>query len=443
MGRGRRLWRAVVTVATLHGAGLAGAAHAQIGTLGGSAGPPVELAPVATGRDNPFLSKGTGEGVLPIGDWLVSPSAFAGVVYDSNVNQSAVNPTSSFGLRLVPSILGENNNGVSKTTVYGTADLRVYARDALSDSINASSARFGVLEEYRPLPDLTVTARGDYARQQSLFSTFGIDNSVASLNPTGIGLSPTANPTAYHQVTAAAAVQKNVGRGFGIVGGSVLGQVYDETTAGVRSPNGIVYTGIGRAGFWATPALYGFLEGTLDRRDYAVSSLSSSGYRVTGGVGSDRIGLFRGEIFGGYQAEDHDSGGIGTAGAAVFGARGYYYPLPELTLSLAADRTLGASLLETPNSPGGTATEVTSFLLQADYSIAREWIASARAGYIRSEFLGARRNDNAWTIGPTVLYSVWRNFGLTFDYQHLQLSSSAAGQGFSRDVITLGLNYRY
>jgi len=32
---------------------------------------------------------------------------------------------------------------------------------------------------------------------------------------------------------------------------------------------------------------------------------------------------------------------------------------------------------------------------------------------------------------------------LTFDYQHIDLSSSVVAQGFTRDVVTIGATYRY
>jgi hypothetical protein len=53
------------------------------------------------------------------------------------------------------------------------------------------------------------------------------------------------------------------------------------------------------------------------------------------------------------------------------------------------------------------------------------------------------RKDDAWTAGGTVTYSVWQNFGLTLDYQRVQLRSNVPLQGFTRDVVTLGGTYRY
>jgi len=53
------------------------------------------------------------------------------------------------------------------------------------------------------------------------------------------------------------------------------------------------------------------------------------------------------------------------------------------------------------------------------------------------------RRDDAWTGGATLSYSVWQNFGLTLDYQHVQLNSNVPLQSFTRDVVSVGGNYRY
>ncbi len=149
-------------------------------------------------------------------------------------------------------------------------------------------------------------------------------------------------------------------------------------------------------------------------------------------------------MYGGYQSEKHDFAPFGTVNGAVAGGRIYYYPLRELTISASVDETLGVSLLQVV-LPGalGSNTRSTNALLQATYALAREWAASARFGYIRTDFVDTVRRDDAWTGGATLSYSVWQNFGLTLDYQHVQLNSNVPLQSFTRDVVSVGGNYRY
>jgi len=412
---------------------------AQVGGIGGTGGSiSIEQPPVATGREDVFQKPGRAEDALVLGDWLLYPSAFAGVMYDTNVNQSS-GGFASGGLRVSPSLLAQQDSGLFKTTLYGSADGRFYLRNVPGDG-QVISARAGATETYTPLPDVIINGQADFTRQQDLFATLGTEQTVAPLNPTGVGLSPTANPTSYNQLSGAASIQKNFARTFLSVGGSVVDIEYDNNTSTVApSPNGTTYTGVARGGFWITPALYGYVEGTLDSRDYATNSLGSSGYRIAGGVGTDQIGLMKGEVYVGYQAEDYNSATIGTVGGTVYGVRGHYFPLPELTLNLSVDESLGATLL----TAGGNATKVDTYLTTADYSISPQWRASGRGGYIHTDYVGNARRDEAWTVGGTVTYDLMRNVGLTLDYQHLQLSSNAVGQGFSRDVITLGATYKY
>jgi hypothetical protein len=431
-------------------AGIASAAQAQVGqlaqvgTIGGTGAPGMSPAPVSSGRPDVFAAEGRAEDALIVGDWLLYPSAFGGVLYDSNVNQTQTKVRSSPGLRLVPSLLGNTNNGLSQTTIYGMVDGRIYTNQNAGGG-DAVSVRSGVIEAYKPLEDLTFTGQGDYTRQKDLFNTLGTTPVSPSLNPTGLGLSPTTNPQSYDQFSGSASVQKDFGQAFVTLGGSIVDQMYDRNTGTTApSPDGVTYTGTVRGGYWIVPALYGYVEGAFDSRDLVTSSLRSSGYRTVGGLGTDQIGLVRGEVYGGYQSESYRSAGIGTTSSPSFGARGFYYPLPELTLNLAVDETLGATLLATtPTSPIGTSTKVTSVLGTAGYSIAPEWTASGRAGYIHTDYTRNVRRDDAWTLGTTLTYSIWRNVGVTLDYQHVELSSNVALQSFSRDVVTLGVSYKY
>ena len=400
--------------------------------------------PVASGRVDAFAEPSRADTALMVGGWLLYPSAFAGAVYDSNANQSATGTVSRAGLRLVPSLFAQTSTGISKTTLYGSLDGRLYLNHGANNS-DAISVRSGIAGMYQPLPDLLLTGQADFARQRDLFSTLGVTNNLSLPDTTAIGLAPSVNPQSYNQLSGAASVQKNFAGAFAIFSASVVDQMFDHDSGGVApSPDGVIYSGTGRGGIWITPALYGYVEGSLDKRDYATRALSSSGYRAVGGLGTDRIGLFRGEAYGGYQSETYNSAGIGTVGGAVFGGRIHYFPLPELAIKFSADETLGASLLATaPATPSGTSTRLTSVLAKADYSIAPEWGASGRAGYIHADYRNNLRHDNAWTVGTTFGYYFWRNVGVSLDYQHVELTSNIASQSFTRDIVTLGLVYKY
>ena len=364
-----------------------------------------------------------------------------GAMFDSNIKQTRANRVSGAGSRIVPSLIATAGDGIHKTTFYGALDGRFYFNGSPTDS-NSVAARAGLSHTYEAMTDLVFKVNGDYTRQKDLFDGFRIDRGTTNLNTTGVGLIPVANPQSYNQFAGSASVHKDLGRAFVTFTGSVVDVVYDS--AGSPAPNGVVYTATGRVGQWLGPSLFVFGEASADQRSYVTATLSSHGYRTVGGLGSDQIGLFRGEIYGGYQAELYDFAAISNIDSAAFGARLYYHPTHALTLLASVDRSLGVSQSATsPTSPFGTATRVTTSVLRATYAVSSEWSASARAGYIQSEYVASRQRDDAWMTGATITYSLWRNLNLTLDYQFFQKSSNDWVQNFTRNVITLGASYKY
>jgi len=404
---------------------------AQVGSFGTST--TLEPPPRSATQTTPPKTADT---ALTLGSWQVYPTMFGGVIYDTNINQAATGAQSSYGFRIAPSIAANRDDGINRTTAYGMVDARIYTRQSGNNS-DVVSAKVGVANKYQPVADWIFGAGADFTRQSNLFTTFGVDRSLKTFNPTGNGLSPTANATPYNQTSGNLSAQKNFDKAFVLVQGSVVNMSFDDSNTSTTSPNGTTFNGSLRGGVWFTPVFYGFAEAGADHRNFSNRSLSSNGYRVTGGVGTEQVGLLRGEIFGGYQEEDFK--GIANTGSAVFGLRGEYLPLKELSIHASVDQSIGASQLV--NTP--TSSRVTTALASVDYTIARQWTAAGRAGYIHTEFVSNARRDDAWTVGATLSYSIVRNFDATIDFQHLELKSNAAAQSFARDVATLGLTYRY
>lgn len=438
------------TLVGLATAMIAVGARAQVTSYTSSAGLSLEPPSLYTGRPDLFARPDNGDEALPIGNWLVFPSLFAGGIFATNPSESPTGGRATPGLRLTTNSYAQTDDGIKKTVFYSNSDIELYANPGSSttgSSPNNLSSRTGVIETYQPFSDLVLTAQADFTRQENYFTPLGVTNNLASLNPTGVGVAPTANPVPYNQLSGTGSIQKNFSDGFIIVSGSIVDLTYDRSTSQTSvspSPNGVTYTGSSRVGYWFIPDLYGYVEGSLDQRNYATNALSSSGYRITAGIGSDAIGLFRGELYAGYQAENYDSAAVGSTSGPILGGRGSYFPLPELTINASVDQTIGASLLATtPNSPAGTSTKVSTFLTQVAYALAPEWTATGRGGINLTTYGGNARRDTAWTTGATLTYSVWRSFGLTFDYQHTTLSSNVPQASYTNDAATVGVSYKY
>ena len=93
------------------------------------------------------------------------------------------------------------------------------------------------------------------------------------------------------------------------------------------------------SGYNVTPAFYVFAKGDGIFQPFNNSLFDTNGYRVIGGIGSkDDKSLFRGEVYGGYQAQNQQQQqpnvtGLGVptgiptdANSGVFGGRLTYYP---------------------------------------------------------------------------------------------------------------------
>jgi hypothetical protein len=261
---------------------------------------------------------------------------------------------------------------------------------------------------------------------------------------------------AYNQFTGATSVRKDVEQAFTTLSATVFHIAFDRSSnSSVSSPFDTSHDGTsvwvtGRLGYNVTPKVFVFAESSGIFQRFNNSLFDTNGYRVVGGVGSnDPESFFRGEIFGGYQAQyqlqqDATSSGIPTTlTSPIFGGRVYYYPTRYWTFMAQADESLGMTTLLSSTIPQGTPSRVINSILQTNYALSRIWSVGARLGYTRSEFFGIDRLDESWMAGASFNYEIWRNLLLTLDYQHIIGQSNAALSDFRRDVYTAGLTYKY
>jgi opacity protein-like surface antigen len=406
---------------------------------------------------------------MPIEGWMVFPTFFAGGVFNDNIFNTVSNRKSAFGLRLRPSFEAWNDNGIYQTTVYGTLDAQIYpgafaSGSSLASSLATTSAnniqgRAGFSHIYKPMEDLTFDVIFDYSRQIGLFgSGFGVGGpSIFVPN----AIVPTGVPQYSNQLTGFVSVEKKItDRSFAELMGGVQGLIYQNTQnspinfalPGAGAPaqqNGVIYTVSARVGYWVAPAFYMFVEPGGAFHNYQIFRSDTAGYSIVSGLGSDQIGLWRGEIYSGYQRQSSVYGLFGAVSSPDFGARLYYYPTPYLTITATADETLGAATPGVSSFPSvGAGTRSFQTKLQGDYGFSPYWTASLRGGYGETNYAGLPRIDTAWTAGAGASYTFWRNVALTFDYQFMRTDTTGAGAGnglasFTQNLVTAGITYRY
>jgi hypothetical protein len=424
---------------------------------------------------------------LAVGNWLLYPKVYLGAVWDSNTNQSPTEfSDSGVAVRLVPDFRAVYDGGIHKSTLYGVADARFF-------NSNTVSATTGFTHVYEAMRDLVFTFQGNYTRQTDLFtSALNFNNGAIGpnisteanvpiiINP--FGTTPSVNPTAYNQFTLGGSVAKDFNNAFAILSGTVFHIAFDNTAPlpfidpFLTSHDGTSYWVTGRAGYNVNPQLYVFAESSGIFQRFNNSIFDTNGYRVVGGFGNrDPQSLIRGEVYGGYQAQDlvHDdlnafaildnvngvpvpviningapvsivgTGIPSNVNSAIFGGRLYYYPTRYWTLVAAVDQTLGISTTFSPTIPAGTPTLSTNAILQSNYAISQSWSIGGRVGYSQARYYGISRLDNGWLAGASFNYEIWRNLLLTLDYQWSTVRSDAAFADFTRNAYTAGLTYKY
>ena len=387
---------------------------------------------------------------LPVAGWLFYPSLAAGAVYDDNIFQTPTNKTSRLGGQIMPSLIAIRDDGIHKLTLYGTAEARLYSGSSDYDSL---IGRAGFTHQYEMMRDLVFRFQGDYIRQTDVFNSAAtFNNATGVTNPFAVPLA--ARPFPFNQFVGSASVVKMFNESFVSLRGSISHITYDSSNGVPNNPlpapiDGTIYSVSGRAGYWVNPFFNVYVEPTYNWQRYSASAGESTGYRVVGGIATDRIGLYRGEIFAGYQ-EQRTNQGIGasdlTMGGAVIGARVTYEPTRYLTLRATVDETLGISQVNDPTAPVGTPTRQTTAVLDAAYTLLRDWTVSARGGYINNayhETFAGQRQDEGWLAGVRCMYNFNRNFGIALDYQRTELNSNVANSGFARNLVTLSGTYKY
>lgn len=425
---------------------------------------------------------------LPVGDWILYPSFFAGAVFNDNIYSTSTNRVSGLGVRLRPTFEADRDVGLHKTSVYANADVQIYPGHGqayrtypsfavLSNPTNIT-ARVGFSHVYTPLPDLTFTLQGDFTRAQGgLFGGgFGAGSPMSSI----VNSAALTNNSAYsNQVTGRLSVEKKFTE-----------RAFVQTTAGIQYiaydsiPNswwanlasGGAYGSFGslsrgtdysiavRAGYWVTPQVYVFIEPGGDLRRYPNSINDTNGYRIVAGLGSDLISLFRGEVYAGYQRQEGVNAAI-AASSPAFGGRISYYPTERLTISAQVDQTFSAPaaqpilLAGLPVGFAATApSRTTQVRAQADYAILPYWTTYLRGGWGESHTSGVYNyigrtqpgKTTSWSAGWGTSYTFWRNVAVTLEYQFSKSIPNNSGYStwwvptaVTQNMISAGLTYRY
>jgi hypothetical protein len=176
----------------------------------------------------------------------------------------------------------------------------------------------------------------------------------------------------------------------------------------------------------------------FNRSDY-----DPQGYRVIGGIDSDRISLFRGEVYAGYQAQNFDDLRIEGAEGSAFGGRLFWYPTRDLTVTAVVDQSLSASVPDSGTFVLPDITYATTASLRATWSVFHNLLATAQIGYQFVDYEHRPREDDVWRANLGLTYMMTPRLGLVADYDYTVLDSNVPDASYNRNRVTLGARAQF
>lgn len=420
---------------------------------------------------------------IVVNGWQLYPTLRLYSLYSDNLFFAPVSPLSAGAIGVTPSMVAVWSNGIHTTTLYGNIDRQDYPT---ANEVNTLDGRAGITQKYEAMRDLIFTANVNYVHQTW---AAGLQNSIQTpaaapttavlpngntvlpnltiLSPSGqvVGQASSAaasgaqlfvNPS--NQYTGTFSVDKIFNRGILSLSGSVNRTDYENQTI---QPDFNSRTFSERAAFWLGPLFYAYSNGSVSTivtdATFGLAtpspSVSTTAYRVIGGLGTRQSALIYGSVYFGHQGTE---GGGATAEGAVYGGALSYQPTKQWTLTGTVDRTVNIASqpfasnlaltlpgLTAVQVPIGASTIITSTGLRLSYEITRQWFANCQVAYSPIEYVGSPRLDNSWIVDATLRYDIWRNMSLTWEYRYTSILSNAPLVSATSNYGIMGATYKF
>ena len=377
------------------------------------------------------------DGALQIYNWLVYGSVGVSGVYDNNINSSPVDPIAAYGTQVTPSVIAEYNTGIQRTFIYGVGDFRYYP------SVNQAQ----IWDSSAGIVHIWEIDRGLNFRAQAQLT-----DGESPLGYTNVGTNAVVAIEPVQAVTlfGSTSIQRDVGLFFTALGGSVTYQTFNQTQTvdtDIAVPesyrDGATYTVNGRLGYNVTPLVYAYVEPSINTAQFNDSSLDSQGYRVVAGLGSARVGLMNGEIYGGFMDQTFADPSIAPLTTGVYGGHLSYYPTRSLSFTASLDQGLNTSDYSTRSFLPGSIVKTNTAKLQANWDVTRFITLSGSVQYSQWDYLGSTLVQDYLTGSSSLTYWIQPKLGITLQYSHSILDTNLVGGNYTHDFVSLGAKGRF
>jgi hypothetical protein len=379
----------------------------------------------AFAQGNEYAPKG-----LPLGAFRAFPTAYAGIMYDTNIyrqnNGSVGDSVYNFGGELliqsnwsqhmlnlrgtVNSLQYNNRSNEDRTSFTVGANARVDIQRGSNLALGATHTR---QFEGRNNPNTGASLRSPLQYDTSNFTA------ALKYMPTTIGVEVGGNYTIYDFSNA-----RLNGGGF----------------QNNRDRDHDQYEVYGKVSYAASPGYAAFVQGSYNehlfdlRFDRTGVNRDSSGYAVDAGVDLEVTAQVQGHVYVGYFSQNYRTP-LSDVDGFHFGGAIDWFPTNLITMHFVASHELVDTTL------AGASTSAQSQIgVDADYELLRNLRLNAGANYVFADFDGTNREDSYLELVGGVKYFMNQYISAGASYRYYQRSSSFNGQDYDGSIVSGSVN---
>lgn len=198
-----------------------------------------------------------------------------------------------------------------------------------------------------------------------------------------------------------------------------------------------------RIGYEIIPEYEAFVKGSVNERNYDLDidaggvNRDSEGYDVVAGTAVNLGGKTKGEVYGGYMAQDYESSALKDIGAPQFGADIIWTPSGITSVTAGIVRGVSETTIANYSS-----SKLTVYSLDVEHEITYNFLAGVNASYTLNNYnaLDAiTRTDKTTGAGAELRYLINRHSSVIGKYDYSTRDSDAINQDYDRSVVSVGV----
>lgn len=362
---------------------------------------------------------------IPLGGFLVFPSADAFEYWDTNVFATPTDTKSDFVSSLEPAVTVASNWG----------------RHALNFTASDQTERFwnNVSEN---ISNVTVGTEGRLDVLQGVYFTGGGGYQLLHEQRSSPNAVFGKTPTEYHVTDG------NIGfvHESGLIGLRVKAAVdsydYNNTTSlsdatiDQNFRDYIAYTLTPRVTYEIVPGYSAFIQAPLNERQYVSQDpsigarRSSHGYEGDAGVALHLGAVTNGDVYIGYFRQDFEARQLSSPQGLGGGADVLWNVTQLTSVKFAANRTVQETDIEPASAIVRSLGSVT-----VEHELLPNVLLNASGTYFQDDFRGINRTDNNVVAAIGARYMLNRTIWVSFEGDYYHRDSSAPGVNFDRELI--------